>query len=335
MGEELELRIGGLQGSQHVVGAVLGHVVVVEPGLPQLPEVPDQHRQLALVQGKLVLPKVARLVVGVLAHLVEVGARAELAAKEPEEAFERIEDGVRGVGDDREVDGLVDEIEAVSSARQFLLAEPKEGVAERGGRVVQVVGGEDQRGRSGADPPPECLEPRAGSRRQPCEIDGDGNREPGESCREAALRVLERWSGERHIRWRAISRSEERAQSCFELRGGIAFPLWGEKERRPIRLALPAAQQPFAPVPEAEPCAVFRQRPVPGCGQQLGQIRGIGLGTLPRESKGRPRESDGKKGSVGRAHVRRSKGAFADSLRPRQEPNRSSRTRANCPRAAP
>ena len=56
MREEIELGIGSLQRAQDVVRAVLGHVVVVEPRLPELPQVADQHRDLALVQGKLVLP---------------------------------------------------------------------------------------------------------------------------------------------------------------------------------------------------------------------------------------------------------------------------------------
>ena len=206
---------------------------------------------------------------------------------------------------------------------------------ERGGGVVEIVRGEDQRGRSGADSPPERLEARAGSRRQPCEIDGDGSREPSESGRKAALRMLERGSGERRACGRAISRSEEPGQRRFELRGRIAFTLGREEQVRPSRLALPTAQEPSAPVPQSEPGAVLRQRRVPGRGEQLRQIRGIGLGTLSGKGESRGGKCEGEKGGVGRMHARKSKGVFADSPRPRHEPNRSSGTRASYPRAAP
>ena len=126
-------------------------------------------------------------------------------------------------------------------------------MAERGSGIVEVVGGEDEGHGSGADPSPEGVEPRARSRRQPREIDAEGGREPGESCRKAALRMLERWIGELRTFGRAISWSEEPGKRCLELRRGIAFSLGRKKQARPIRFALPAAEEPFAPVPEAEP----------------------------------------------------------------------------------
>src|ERR671930_539989 len=58
MGEQLESGIGGLEGAEDVVRAVLGDVVVVEPRLPQLPEMGDEHGELPLIERKLVLPQV-------------------------------------------------------------------------------------------------------------------------------------------------------------------------------------------------------------------------------------------------------------------------------------
>jgi len=65
--------------------------------------------------------------------------------------------------------------------------------------------------------------------------------------------MLERGIGELRSLGGAISVSEEPGQRCFELRGGIAFSLGRKKQARPVRFALPAAEESFAPVPEAEP----------------------------------------------------------------------------------
>ena len=80
--DEGEARRRRLERAEDVVAAVLVEVPVVHPGAAQLPEVGHQHGHLARLERQVVLPEVARLAVGVLAHLVVVRVVAELAVEE-------------------------------------------------------------------------------------------------------------------------------------------------------------------------------------------------------------------------------------------------------------
>ena len=79
--------------------------------------------------------------------------------------------------------------------------------------------------------------------------------------------MLERRILELRAIGRAGTGSEEPAQRRLELRGGIALALRREEQRRAIRFALPAAQEPATPMAQAEPCALLGERLAPGRGQ--------------------------------------------------------------------
>ena len=106
---------------------------------------PGEELDLARRELEIVLPQVARLVVRVLADLVEVGVVVPAPLEEPGEPLHRVEHRVAGVRDRGEVDAVVHQLEAAPALGRVALVHAQEGVAEGGGGVVEVIGGEDER----------------------------------------------------------------------------------------------------------------------------------------------------------------------------------------------
>ena len=264
--EQLEARRGGLQRGQDAVRAVLGQVVVVEPGRAELPQMPDEEVDLALRQLEIVLPQVARLVIRVLAHLVEVGVVIPAPLEEPAEALHRIEHRVTGVRHRGEVDAVVHQLEAAPALGRGALVHAQESMTEGRGGVVQVVGGEDERDRARLEPLPEDVPPLASPVRQHGRVEIELAREPGEARRELALRVLELGIGG--------LRREEAGQRRVQLGGGIGLPDRGEEEGGPIGVALHPAQPLRAVVEEPPPAEALGEPP----------------GARPREESGLQRQ---------------------------------------------
>jgi hypothetical protein len=204
------------------VGAVFGHVIVVEVSRSELPRVPDDLLSFLPAQREIVLPEIA-FFAEVVRELRFRILKAKAAVEHPEQALERVQERVCRIG----LGGVLD-----GDVRARPSSEQEEGMPESRDRAVERVSGVDQRDRLGRHPGLV-----AGKLHAPhgCEIARDLELcvQPVKSRGEATPRV--------RIARRA-RRPIERTQRGFELRSRIGFAVMRKKEPRAVDFAVEPAE---------------------------------------------------------------------------------------------